>query len=98
MQSIAQETRYRLEVRALGGDGWRPAVAGSLNQTRWSDEEASEFETPESALAFAEAFIRPEGEVEAIRIVRVSDGLAVCTVEDLPALGWRDGERGGVQP
>ena len=75
---------YRLEVQArpwAGAlrDGWRPAVAGSLNQTRDDDETASTFATLHEAQSFADAYVVPE-RPERWRIVR-SDGVVVVVVD-----------------
>lgn len=40
--------------------GWRPAVAGTLNQTSMSDESASTFEWLDDATRFVREHILPE--------------------------------------
>lgn len=57
----------------VGGDSWRPACGGTLNQTGRSDEFASTFETQEEATSFVDEMVRgesPSPETE-FRIVEV---------------------------
>lgn len=50
--------------------GWRPAIAGALNQTGLSDEEASTFDTEEEARAVLADLVIPQNPDEA-RVVAI---------------------------
>ncbi len=75
---------YRLEVQAAewGGTsvaGWRPAVAGPLNQTRDDDETASTFATIHEAMVFLDQHVMPE-RPRCVRLVR-TDGTVVFSAD-----------------
>jgi hypothetical protein len=75
---------YRLEVQSrewagILRDGWRPAIAGTLNQTRDDDETASTFSTVAEAMSFLTEAVLPEGP-EAVRVVR-SDGVVLYSAD-----------------
>lgn len=68
--------KYKLEVRSnewagILRNGWRPAIAGTLNQTGLSDNEASTY--PTLADAEADVAIVWEQEPEDVRIVEVDE-------------------------
>lgn len=68
---------YRLEVicKDRGGtldNGWRPAIAGTLNQTQFSDGAASTYGRKEAALADL-GMVR-EQRPNAIRILNMKNG------------------------
>lgn len=68
--------RYRIEVLSneWAGtlrDGWRPAVAGTLNNTSLSDDAASTFDSAAEAANFLARFVVPE-EPDQARIVEVA--------------------------
>lgn len=67
--------RYKIEFTGSWGGmltpGWRPAITGTLNQTRQSDDEASTFSTHDEAASVLENVIGPEvGDAQELGKVR----------------------------
>jgi hypothetical protein len=65
-------TQYQIMVRGeWAGDitpGWKPGIAGTLNQSTLSDDEASCFETRDEALAVAQEWIGDAAEWRVVQI------------------------------
>ena len=72
--NATKQVNYQIQVRGSWADGdsneWRPAIAGTLNQTGLSDEEASTFATCREASDVLDELVRPQNPVE-MRIVQV---------------------------